>query len=64
MSATIPSMVDPEAIPDHAALKSLLSAPDGPPRMTLDIGGSADLDGDGLVTVRLDDAGELIFEDA
>ena len=64
MSATIPSMVDPETIPDHAALKSLLSAPDGPPHMILDIGGSADLNGDGLVKVALDDVGDLVFEDA
>lgn len=64
MSATIPTMASPEAIPDHAALVEILSAPDGPPRLTLDIGGSADLDGDGLVTVHLDDDGELIFEDA
>lgn len=63
MSATMPSM-SPEAIPDHAALKALLSAEDGPPRLTLDIGGSADLDGDGLVTVSLDDNGELVFKDA
>jgi len=52
-------------IPDHAALRSILQAPDGPPRMILDIGGSADLDGDGLVTVHLADDGDtLIFEDA
>lgn len=57
-------MTAPEAIPDHAALRSILSAPDAPPRITLDIGGSKDIDGDGLVTVRLDDADELVFEDA
>lgn len=60
----MPSMVTPEAIPDHAALAAILSAPDGPPHMILDIGGSADLDGDGLVQVSLDGDGGLVFEDA
>lgn len=64
MSATIPTMASPEAIPDHAALVAILSADGGPPHMILDIGGSADLDGDGLVTVSLDDDGGLVFEDA
>ena len=57
-------MVDPDLVPDHAALKTILSDPAGPPQMTLDVGGSADLDGDGVVTVDLDADGELAFEDA
>lgn len=57
--------MDVNRIPDHAALRSILQNPDGPPRMILDIGGSEDIDGDGLVTVRLAADGEaLIFEDA
>ena len=57
-------MVDPDSIPDHPAIKAILSDPQGPPRITLDIGGSEDLDGDGLVTVSLGADGELVFEDA
>lgn len=57
-------MVDPAVIPDHDAIKVLLNDPDGPPRIVLDIGGSEDLDGDGLVSVSLDADGELVFEDA
>ena len=56
--------MSPDSIPDHAAIRAILNAPDGPPRVTLDIGGSADIDGDGVVTVRLDADGELVFEDA
>lgn len=51
-------------VPDHAALKQILSAENAPPRLTLDIGGSEDLNRDGVVTVSLDDDGELVFEDA
>lgn len=57
-------MADPNSIPDHEALRVLLSSPDAPPRLTLDIGGSEDVDGDGLVTVFLGADGELVFEDA
>lgn len=57
-------MADPNSIPDHGAIKAILNDPSGPPRLTLDIGGSEDLDGDGLVTVSLDADGELVFEDA
>lgn len=54
----------PDTVPGHEALKEILSAPDAPPRLTLDIGGSEDLDGDGIVTVRLDTDGERVIEDA
>lgn len=57
-------MVDPATIPDHDGIKEILSAPDGPPVMVLDLGGSEDLDGDGLVSVYLKPDGELGFEDA
>jgi len=57
-------MVDPQSVPDHAAIKEILSKEDAPPRMILDIGGSEDLNGDGLVSVSLNDDGELVFEDA
>lgn len=53
-----------DTVPDHEALKKILSAPDAPPRLTLDIGGSEDIDGDGIVTVRLDADDELVIEDA
>lgn len=60
-------MSDPSTmptIPDHAALRELLSAEGAPPHLILDIGGSADIDGDGLVRVTLGNGnGELIFED-
>lgn len=45
-------------------LIAILSAEGAPPTITLDIGGSEDLDGDGIVTVSLDADGALIFEDA
>uniref|UniRef100_A0AAU6R5H1 Minor tail protein n=1 Tax=Micrococcus phage Kurnik TaxID=3092208 RepID=A0AAU6R5H1_9CAUD len=53
-----------DAVPDHEALKEILSSEGAPPRITLDVGGSADLNGDGIVTVELDDDGELVFKDA
>lgn len=52
-------------IPDHSALREILQSEGAPPRLVLDIGGSDDLDGDGLVEVSLADDGEtLIFKDA
>ena len=52
-------------IPDHDQIREILTAEGAPPRITLDIGGSEDLNGDGLVNVRLgDDRHELVFEDA
>lgn len=57
--------VDPTALPGHDEIRSILQAEGAPPRITLDIGGSDDVDGDGLVTVSLgDDGDELVFEDA
>ena len=57
--------MDVSQIPDHAALRSILQAADAPPRIVLDIGGSADVDGNGLVSARLaEDGFALIFEDA
>lgn len=50
-------------IPDQAALIQILSAPGEPPHIVLDIGGSADLDGDGLVRASLDATGALVMED-
>jgi hypothetical protein len=55
--------MDPTRIPDHDALVELLSAPGAAPRIVLDVGGSSDLDGDGLVEASLDDAGELVLRD-
>lgn len=52
-------------IPDHDQIRSILQAEGAPPRITLDLGGSDDIDGDGLVNVSLgDDDHELVFEDA
>lgn len=51
-------------MPDEEALKEILSQEGAPPHIVLDIGGSEDLDGDGLVKVSLSDSGELIYEDA
>ncbi|MCI1017855.1 hypothetical protein HWD99_04375 [Microbacterium sp. C5A9] len=51
--------------PGHDQVRAILTAEGVPPRITLDIGGSDDLSGDGLVNVRLgDDGHELVFEDA
>ena len=56
---------DPADVPGHDEIRSILQAEGAPPRITLDIGGSDDLDGDGLVNVSLgDDGHELMFEDA
>jgi len=50
-------------IPDHASLKEMLSAEGAPPYLVLDLGGSADLNADGIVSVLLGDDGELVFRD-
>lgn len=62
-------MVNPESIPDHDQLIEILSAEGAPPRIILDLGNSedesgrlADLDGDNLVMVSLED-GQLVFKD-
>lgn len=51
-------------IPDQDALIAILSADGAPPHIILDIGGSEDLNGDGLVKASLDAAGALVLEDA
>ncbi len=51
-------------IPGQDAIIAILSADGAPPHIILDIGGSADLNGDGLVKASLDDAGALVLEDA
>lgn len=57
--------IDPAALPGHDEIRRILQSEGAPPRITLDVGGSEDLDGDGLVTVSLgDDGHELAFEDA
>lgn len=57
-------MATPSEVPDHDALKAILAEEGTPPRITLDIGGSEDLNGNGLVNVSLGEDGELVFEDA
>lgn len=65
-------MVSPDSIPDHDQLLEILQAEGAPPRMILDLGNSedesgklADIDADGLVSVRLNEDGDaLVFEDA
>lgn len=57
-------MADASAVPAHEEIKEILKAFGAPPYITLDIGGSEDLDGDGLVRASLGPDGELIFEDA
>lgn len=52
-------------IPNHNQIRAILQGEYAPPRITLDIGGSEDLNGDGLVTVSLgEDGHELVFTDA
>lgn len=48
--------VDPALIPGHDGLKELLSAENAPGQITLDLG-------DAVVTARLDEDGELVFEE-
>lgn len=50
-------------IPDRDEIVTILSAPGAPPHIVLDIGGSADLNGDGLVRASLDADGGLVLED-
>lgn len=57
-------MADASAVPAHEEIKEILKAFGAPPYITLDIGGSEDLDGDGSVRASLGPDGELIFEDA
>ncbi|MDQ1174160.1 hypothetical protein QE430_002467 [Microbacterium testaceum] len=53
-----------DTLPGQDALVAILSADNAPPHVILDIGGSADLDGNGLVKARLDADGALVLEDA
>lgn len=55
-------MADGSQIPDHDAIRALLEAEGAPSSIVLDIGGSEDLNGDGLVSASLV-AGLLVFED-
>lgn len=65
-------MVSPSAVPDHEGILEILQSEGAPPRMILDLANSedeqgklADIDADGLVSVRLNEDGDgLIFEDA
>lgn len=57
-------MIAPEDLPNRHELIDVLSAEGAPPKITLDIGGSEDIDGDGIVTASLNEQGELILEDA
>lgn len=50
-------------IPSQEELVAILSTPGAPPRLTLDIGGSEDIDGDGIVIASLDSQGNLVIED-
>lgn len=52
-------------VPGHDEIRRILQSEGAPPHMTLDIGGSEDVDGDGLVIVSLgEDGHELVFKDA
>lgn len=51
--------MDLNAIPNREALVDVLKADGAPPWLMLDIGGS-DFDGDGVIYVGLDAAGELV----
>lgn len=53
-----------DSIPGLDQIEVILKQDGAPPYVILDIGGSADLDGDGAVRVRLDDEGNVIVEDA
>jgi hypothetical protein len=55
--------MDAGQIPDHTELRAILTTKGAPPHIILDVGGSADLNGDGLVEVSLDERGELVFRD-
>lgn len=56
-------MITPNDLPDPGALVAVLSEEGAPTRLTLDIGGSADIDGDGIVIASLDSEGKLVLED-
>lgn len=56
--------METKEIPSHDQIRAILSAEGAPPRITLDIGGSEDINGDGLVTAELDEDNNLIFKDA
>ncbi|MDR6142030.1 tetrahydromethanopterin S-methyltransferase subunit A [Microbacterium foliorum] len=57
--------IEPANVPGHDEIRRILQSEGAPPHMTLDIGGSEDVDGDGLVTVSLgEDGHELVFKDA
>jgi len=51
-------------IPDSDAIVTILKSEGAPPRIMLDIGGSEDIDGDGVVYASLDADGLLVIEDA
>ena len=50
-------------IPGQDELVAILTAEGAPSCITLDIGGSEDLDGDGLVEASLDEHGKLVLRD-
>ncbi|MEG2887204.1 MAG: hypothetical protein RR853_08775 [Aurantimicrobium sp.] len=50
-------------IPGQDQLVEALQAEGAPPHFDLDIGGSADIDGDGLVRVSLGEYSQLVFTD-
>ncbi|MGN7969029.1 hypothetical protein [Microbacterium sp. 22296] len=52
-----------DSIPGRDQIVEILKAEGAPPHIVLDIGGSADLNGDGLVRAFLDEHGELQIED-
>lgn len=56
-------MTDPNALPATDELVAILSAEGAPPSIILDIGGSEDLNGNGLVQASLDDQGQLALRD-
>lgn len=52
-----------EKIPGQDEIIAILSADGAPPHILLDIGGSADLNGDGVVRASLGADGGLVLED-
>lgn len=55
--------METKEIPSHDQIRKILTAEGAPPYIVLDIGGSADLNGDGLVRAQIGIDGELDFED-
>lgn len=51
------------ALPGQDELLEILTAEGAPPRIILDVGGSADVNGNGLVEASLDDLGRLVMRD-